>query len=52
MAIQITPTEHKAIKKLVDYLEDDERKHWEEGGKPKDHIYNSVKALHSLAKLK
>lgn len=31
-----------SIKKLVDYLDYDEEKHWEESDKPKYHIYLDI----------
>jgi len=30
------------INKMVDYLYESEYKHWEESGKPKNHIFNSA----------
>jgi hypothetical protein len=32
----------EALDKIVEYMEKDERKDWEECGKPDNHIYNSV----------
>lgn len=29
----------KALGRLIEYLHDDERKHWEEAGKPAKHIF-------------
>ena len=33
------------IKKLLEYLYEDERKHWEECGKPKKHIFTIIERL-------
>jgi hypothetical protein len=35
----------KSLEKVVKYLYDDEQKHWEEDGKPKDHIFTHVNLL-------
>ena len=32
-----------ALKHIISYLEHDEKRHYEESGKPKDHIWLSVK---------
>jgi hypothetical protein len=46
--MKVVPREH--IQKVVDYLAEDEYKHWEESGGTKDHIYLSiVKIQHWLA---
>ncbi len=37
--------EFKALQRIVDYLIDDERRHWEESEKPKEHIYMDVLTL-------
>lgn len=52
--LSITPKEHQAIKKLVEYLEHDEARHYEEStpADRKGHIYESVKTLHRLAGIK
>ena len=34
-----------ALQEVIDYLHDDERKHWEEEGEPKKHIYSSIQIL-------
>ena len=39
-----TKTELKAMKQLIDYLQD-ERTHWEEAEKPVYHIYQQVRIL-------
>jgi len=36
------------IKKIVDYLYDDEEKHYEESEEQKEHIFHAVKRLKSL----
>ena len=33
---------NNSIKEILDYLEDSEQSHFEEDGKPKNHIYNNV----------
>lgn len=35
-------------RKIIDYLYYDEKKHFEESGKPENHIYRTIKALDSL----
>lgn len=36
----------QALKRLIKYIEADEKKHWEENGKPKkNHIYLTIKQL-------
>ena len=35
----------KNLERLLDYVEADERKNWEETGKPKTHIYNDISKL-------
>ena len=37
----------KDLKKVVEYLFEDEMKHWEEGNKPKKHIYVNLAKLES-----
>ena len=34
-----------AIEAVVDYAIEDERDHWEENDKPRNHIYHSLKTL-------
>jgi len=36
------------IKKLVEYLYDDERKHFEECGEPDEHIFLVIKKIDTL----
>mgnify|MGYP001613150316 FL=1 len=33
---------YNALVKILDYIGEDEEKHFEESGKPKDHIYRSI----------
>lgn len=40
--IPISQEELEACRRLVAYLEEDEAKHFEESGKPQDHIYQAV----------
>ena len=49
--IQISQIEYEAIKKIVEYMYDDEKKHYLESGKEdrEDHIYTYVKQLKHLA---
>ncbi len=39
---------YDAIKRVVEYLYDDEENHWEESGKPKNHIFRDVCRLNGL----
>lgn len=49
MGVQIFSQDAKqALRKLVDYLWKEEKKHFEESGKPKDHIFNIIKLLNNL----
>ena len=49
--IWINKKEKEAIKKIYDYMVDNERKHFQESGKPKQHIYKSVLVLKKIATL-
>ena len=40
-----TLTEIQAIQAVCEYLHNDEQAHWEEDGKPTEHIYQSVRIL-------
>lgn len=49
IAVQILSQDAKhALRKLVDYLWDDEKKHFEEAGKPANHIFNIIKQIDKL----
>ena len=36
------------IKEIIDYCYDDERRHWEELGKPINHIFTKIKELKAI----
>ena len=40
----------KEIGKVVDYLWHDEEKHWEEDGKPRNHIFIAVRRINNWLK--
>ena len=46
--LSITLKEVKALQEVVNMFMPDEVKHWEESGKPKNHIYHSLKTLRRL----
>ena len=41
----LSDEERVAIKEVIDYMWKDEKQHWEEWGKPKNHIFNVLKRL-------
>ena len=43
----IPPTKRilKSINKLIDYSFTDEKKHWEECNRPKNHIYSDIRRI-------
>jgi hypothetical protein len=41
----MNPKIYKALLAVLDYLEDDEKKNWQETGRPANHIYQSIKIL-------
>jgi len=43
--MKLKRTEVDELRKVLSYLYEDEKKHWEELDKPKDHIFLSVKKL-------
>ena len=43
--IKLNRQEVNDLKKVLDYLYRDEKKHWEESDKPKDHIFVSIRNL-------
>jgi len=49
--IYLTKKEHQAIKSIYQYLVIDEKKHFEESGNPKEHIFRSLLAIKRLANL-
>jgi hypothetical protein len=46
--LQLTPDETWSLRRVVAYALPEERRHWQEAGRPKRHIYRDLKAL-SLA---
>lgn len=42
-------TKLRAIDRIVEYLKESEAKHWEEEGKPEEHIYNDALILEQVA---
>jgi hypothetical protein len=42
----MNPRELESLLRACIYLLDEEQKHWEEEGKPKDHIYNDAVRLY------
>lgn len=36
---------YASLRRVVNYLHADERKHWEESGNPKEHIYYDIHRL-------
>ncbi len=51
MATKVEKVEVNAddVRAVTEYLEDDEYKHWEEAGKPAEHIYHTVMRLKQSA---
>jgi len=47
--LSITPKERQALRRVIEMYWDTEAKHFEEGNRPKDHIFKSFKALRRLA---
>lgn len=45
MKYQIDEKTMASIKAVVQYLYEDEQKHWEESGRPDGHIFQDVKQL-------
>lgn len=43
--IKLNRQETSDLKKILDYLYRDEKKHWEETNKPKEHIFVSIRNL-------
>ena len=41
----MNPDAYQALLAVLEYLEDDEEKNWEESGRPSGHIYNSIRTL-------
>ena len=35
----------ESLRNILDYLHDDEKRNWEESGKPDDHIYTDILAV-------
>ena len=44
----LTNDEHTAIKEVLDYLWEDEERHFEEWGEPENHIFHILKQLKHL----
>lgn len=42
----------KHVRRIMIYLEHDERRDWEECDKPRNHIYNDIRGLAKLLNIK
>lgn len=45
MPYLIPPEVHESLHALVQYFYRDERKHWQESGRPKAHIFHDVERV-------
>jgi len=45
---KLNPAERKSVRKVIDYLWNDEQKHWLELDRPKEHIYLDLVKLDRL----
>ena len=43
--VNIVSVKRQDLQNLLDYPEDDELQHWEETGRPSDHIYTTIRSL-------
>lgn len=55
-ALMFTPEELKSLKKILRYMKDSEKTHYEEhiedGGKSEQHIFHHVKVVDKVVKLR
>ena len=47
---QPTKAEIEAMRAIASYLQGDEKKHWQEMNRPKNHIYQSVRLIEKYLK--
>ena len=43
--MKLSQEERLALRNIIDYMWDEEERHYEESGKPKHHIFQKVKLL-------
>lgn len=48
----MTKTIKQEIQKLIDYLYKDEKKHWQENNRPKEHIYRTITKINNYINAK
>jgi hypothetical protein len=48
---KLSEAQWQALENVVEYLAHDERHHWRECGRPKDHIWHSVRELWNMLAL-
>ena len=43
--MHLNSNEQKHLERLINYVETDEQRHYDELNQPSDHIYNSIKVI-------